>query len=311
MSSSNKRHATTLRSEQGTVLEVSRRFVTVLTVGKRVVTGTASSKSLEVVAGDEVTFEERDGEFFITDVAPSRRNLYRSSRGGVKRMGANIDALLVITAPGATFNPVVVDRMLVAARVQAIPTTLVVNKSDLGLGDVESVLAVYERAGVPVLRTSAKRGDGMDEITAVVDRIGTRVVALCGVSGVGKSTILNKLVPGAKTRTGELSERTGQGKQTTSQPRGFLHASSDARSTIIIDLPGVQFFGLSHITSSEAAAAFPELVAASARCQFGDCKHLKEPVCGVREAVERGEIATWRYDSYCQILQEIDEAKEY
>lgn len=311
MSKTNKRDDTRVTSEQGTVLEVSRRFVTMLAPDGRVATGTASSKSLEVVAGDTVSFEERDGELFVTAVAPSRRNLYRSSQRAVKRMGANIDMLLVITAPGSTFNPVVIDRMLIAASAQAIPVVLVVNKKDLDLTEIEPFLAVYERVGLTVLRISAKHGDATDEVATIVDSPRARVLALCGVSGVGKSTILNRLVPEAKTRTGEVSERTGQGRQTTSQPRGFLRAGSDGRNTIIIDLPGVQFFGLSHLSIIDVASAFPEFVAASAGCQFGDCKHLKEPLCGVREGVARGDIAPWRYNSYCQIIQEIVDAKEY
>lgn len=295
----------------GTVLEVSRRFVTLLVEGDNVVTGTVSSKMLEVVAGDSVSFEEREGKVFVTHVASSRRCLFRSSYGAVKRMGANIDRLLVITASGATFNPVVIDRMLVAAQVQAIPATLIVNKIDLGVREIESVLEVYKKIGVPVLLASAKHGAGMSEVRAMITQPEVRIVALCGVSGVGKSTILNDLVPGAKTRIGAISERTGQGKQTTSQPRGFLHQSSGGALKIIIDMPGVQFFGLSHVAAEAARQAFPEIVEAAHGCQFGDCQHLREPVCAVREAIQRGAIASWRYESYCQILQEIEEAREY
>lgn len=295
----------------GTALEVSRRFITLLVAGNKVVTGTVSSKTIEVVAGDDVSFEERGGKVFVTQVAPSRRCLFRSSYGSVKRMGANIDRLLVITACGATFNPVVIDRMLVAAQVQSIPATLIVNKIDLGLGEIGSVLEVYKKVGISVLCVSAKRGDGMAEIRNMANRSDIRILALCGVSGVGKSTILNELVPGAKTRTGEVSERTGQGKQTTSQPRGFLYEDPSRSSKIIIDMPGVQFFGLSHVSAEAAAQAFPEIVEAARGCQFGDCKHLKEPVCAVREAIVHGEIAPWRYESYCQILREIEDSREY
>jgi ribosome biogenesis GTPase len=292
----------------GTVLEVSRRFVTILGSDHRTVTGTGSSKTLEVVAGDVVSFQLRDGEVFVTAVEPSIRNLFRSTHGKLKKMGANIDALFVITASGATFNPVVIDRMLVAAQVQSIPATLVVNKIDLGTQHLDEMVEVYKRIGVPVIFSSAKRGDGIDEITAIVRQSGVRVLALCGVSGVGKSSILNKLIPGTRTRTGEVSEKTGQGKQTTTQPRGFLYGPPSSTQKIIIDLPGVQFFGLSHISLEEVGVAFQEIRQAALGCRFGDCKHLKEPECAVKEAVDRGAIASWRYESYLQIVEEIRDA---
>lgn len=293
----------------GSVLEVSRRFVTILGSDRRVVTGTGSSKTLEVVAGDIVSFERRDGEIFVTAVEPSSRNLFRSTHGKLKKMGANIDALFVITASGATFNPVVIDRMLVAAQVQSIPATLVVNKIDLGTEHLDEMVAVYQRIGVPVIFSSAKRGDGIDQIVSIVREPAARVLALCGVSGVGKSSILNKLIPGTRTKTGAVSEKTGQGKQTTTQPRGFLYEEPLVLiPKIVIDLPGVQFFGLSHISLEQVGAAFQEIREAATGCRFGDCKHLKEPECAVKEAVSRGDITSWRYESYLQIVEEIREA---
>lgn len=292
----------------GTVLEVSRRFVTILRTDGSVVTGTGSSKTLEVVAGDIVSFELRDGEVFVTAVEPSSRNLFRSTNGRLKKMGANIDALLVITASGSTFNPVVIDRMLVAAQVQSIPATLVVNKIDLGTEHLDEMVGVYQRIGVPVIFSSAKQGDGIDRIISIVQEPAARVLALCGVSGVGKSSILNKLIPGTRTKTGEVSDKTGQGKQTTTQPRGFLYGEQSSGQKIIIDLPGVQFFGLSHISLEQVGLAFQEIREAASGCRFGDCKHLKEPECAVKEAVGRGEITPWRYESYLQIVEEIRDA---
>jgi ribosome biogenesis GTPase len=295
----------------GTVLEVSRRFVTVLSDVGSTITGTLSSKSLDFVAGDRIVFNNRDGELFITEALPASRNLYRTFHGFLKRMGANIDSLCVITAPGATWNPVVIDRMLAAGRVQSIPTTLVVNKIDLGVGAISEMIDVYASVGISVIQCSAKSGEGIDRLKTLIDADAVRIVALCGVSGVGKSTILNALVPVAQTRTGQVSERTGQGKQTTSQPRGFIYPSNAQLTKIIIDLPGVQFFGLAHLTRLDVVSAFEEIARISISCKFRDCAHVKERSCAVRDAVAAGVIAEWRYQSYLQILEEIEEAKEY
>ena len=293
----------------GRVLEVSRRYVTLFSSETGNVTGMVSSKALDVVTGDLVTFERREDGVFVTGLEPASRSLYRSYRGTVKRMGANIDLLCVITGVGQILNPVVIDRMLVAARVQGIPALLVINKSDLGTEGIKPITDVYEQIGVEMLFCSAKFMQNFDELKRRISAPGVEVAALCGVSGVGKSTILNRLIPDAKARTGELSERTGQGKQTTTQPRAFLFEPSGAK--IVIDFPGVQFFGLSHATQESVTAAFPEFVALASGCRFSNCRHLQEPECAVLRGLDDGRVAPWRYDSYLQILQEIEDAREY
>jgi len=295
----------------GRVLDVSRRHVSLLASSGSVVNGTIGSKAIDIVTGDVATYETRDGKVFVTDVVPSRRTLSRSYRGVVKRMGANIDLLCVITAVGATLNPTVIDRMLIAARIEDIPTTLIVNKADLGMGEVDEILDVYRELGIKVLECSAKFGQSFDAVEHAIQGDDVAVVALCGVSGVGKSTILNRLIPGALAKTGEISERTGQGRQTTSQPRGFLYEGTNGLKRVIIDFPGVQFFGLSHVPRDLVSGAFEEFVKFGHGCRFSNCRHLQEPQCAVRDALERGEIAPWRYQSYLQILDEIEEAREY
>lgn len=296
--------------EIGQVLDVTRRHVSLLTP-TGIISGTIASRALDVVTGDRVNFERRDGKVFVTEVIPSHRTLSRSYRGALKRMGANIDLLCVITAFGPTLNPVTIDRMLVAGRIQDIPTVLVVNKSDLQLKESAEIIAAYRNMGIRVIECSAKFGVDFEQVEKLVRDPDVSVVALCGVSGVGKSTILNRLVPGAAARTGEVSEKTGQGRQTTSQPRGFLYFADDGCRRIIIDFPGVGFFGLSHIERERVALAFDEFSRYAPRCRFINCRHLQEPECAVREAVESGEIAPWRYSSYIQILDEIEEAREY
>lgn len=297
------------RPQQGRVLEVSRRYVTLFSKELGVVTGLVSSKALEIVTGDLVSFEMKEDGVFVTGVEPATRNLFRSYRGVVKRMGANIDLLGVITGVGQVLNPVVIDRMLVAAKVQNIPSVLVINKVDLGAETFAAVTDVYKAVGIDMLFCSAKFMQNFEQVEARFNEPKVQVAALCGVSGVGKSTILNRLVPGAKAKTGEVSQRTGQGKQTTTQPRGFMYGREGDK--IIIDFPGVQFFGLSHVSVEAVAKAFPEFQAVAGQCRFSNCRHLQEPNCAVRAGLENGSIASWRYDSYLQILEEIEEAREY
>jgi ribosome biogenesis GTPase len=299
------------RSELALVLEASRRHVTILSPDGEVLTGTISSKAIEVATGDAVKFEVRNGKIFVTEVAPSSRCLFRSYRGAVKRMGANIDHLFIISALGETLKPLVIDRMLIAARIESIPTSLIINKADLGLQQAEIVTNVYQEIGVRVIPCGAKAGQGLEPLREILDSKEVRIGALCGVSGVGKSTILNRLVPDAKARTAEISARTGQGKQTTSQPRGFIYEGASTARKVLIDFPGVQFFGLSHVDPAALCAAIDEFRDLSLQCRFINCRHLQEPECAVREAVERGIIAAWRYQSYLQILDEIEEIAPY
>lgn len=296
---------------RGRVLDVSRRYVTLLTPSGATRSGTIAAKALDVVTGDIALFEERDGKIFVTGLVPSERTLSRSYRGNLKRMGANIDLLFVITAVGSTLNPVVIDRMLIGARVQGIPAVLILNKADLGIEVSAPIVAAYRKIGIEVIECSAKFGRDFEEIEKRIQSSSVSVVALCGVSGVGKSTILNRLVPGAGAKTGEVSEKTGQGRQTTSQPRAFLYSSAQSGQRVIIDFPGVQFFGLSHVPKEVVSGAFEEFVRYGQGCRFINCRHLQEPSCAVREAVDRGDIEGWRYDSYLQILNEIEEAREY
>jgi len=297
---------------EGLTLEISRRHIRVLAERGAILHGTVASKALDVVIGDKVEFEQREnGKAFVIRSKPSQRSLYRSYRSTVKRICANVDNLFIVTAPGETFNPGAIDRLIVAGRLAAIPLTLVINKSDLKLDAIHPEISTYERIGVSVLLTSAKFGGGLDGIFEIIKQSDVHIVALCGVSGVGKSTILNKLVPGAGTKTGDLSERTGQGRQTTTQPRGFIFQRESGDPAVIVDLPGIQYFGLAHLDVADVAAGFDEFSRFRNACRFQNCRHLLEPECGVRAACERGEISERRYQSYVSIIQEVQAGAKF
>lgn len=297
--------------KEGLVVSVSRRVVSLRGDSGEILIGTVSAKAMELAVGDRVMYSLKNGAPFVSEVRSSSRCLFRSYRNKKKKMGANIDRLLLITAADETFNVRVIDRMLVAAFDQDIPVSLVVNKVDLGPEALEPILDVYRDTRTHVIYCSAKSLNGLSDVKQLLEQPGITVAALAGVSGVGKSSILNSLVPEAECRIGDLSWKTGQGRQTTSQSQGYMYPNREVGSVLVIDYPGIQFFGVSHISESVVRAAFGEFARFSPSCQFVNCTHTHELQCGVKTALEDDLVAHWRYDSYVEMLSEIKDAKPY
>ena len=151
----------------------------------------------------------------------------------------------------------------------------------------------------------------MQALFALLTQETLHAAAFTGISGVGKSTILRALLPEATIRTGEVRARTGQGRQTTSQTVGHLFQRAATAPALLFDLPGVQQFGVCHLTESEVHAGFPELERLRSQCKFSDCSHHAEPACAVREAVLQGALAASRYRSYLDMIKEIRAAARY
>lgn len=296
---------------EGTILSASRRHAHVLDDEQNVVRGTIASKAMDLSVGDRISFSREEGRVFVEEILPRKNCLARSYRRQVRRIAANLDRLFIVTAVQPGLNTIFVDRVGVAAELQHIPCTLILNKIDLEWKESKSTLDVYKKLGFEILQTSAKFGQGMEELRQRLEDPALSIVALCGVSGVGKSTILNKLVPEADRRTNELSEKSGQGKQTTTQSMAFPMERRSGPSLLLIDLPGLQSFGFSDVDKSQISEAFHEIALLKRGCEYSNCTHTVEPSCAVRQAVEDGSFARFRYESYRGIIDEIEENREY
>lgn len=269
---------------------------------RAVLRGKLKRDTPRVVVGDVVQLEpEPGGELFGIVGVEERTSLLerRTPEGrGTRPVAANIDQVLVVSAavdPAPV--PQLVDRLLVLAEANSIPAVAVINKVDLDPG-----VALAERlraAGYDVFTTSARTGAGIAELR---ERLQGRVSVVTGPSGVGKSSLLNAVQPGLRLRTGEISARVRRGTHTTVsavmiplEEGGYL-----------LDTPGFSEVGLWGIVPRELASCFPEMRPYIGECRYGDCRHVREPGCAIRAAVEQGAIAPDRYDSYRVLLEEVE-----
>ncbi len=254
-------------------------------------------KRTDYACGDQVTITvQNEDQGVIDDCLPRRTLLYRSDSWKQKLIAANVTQMIMVVAPVPSFDLGVLDCCLAAAEHAGIRPLIVLNKADLAESAKSAVkLALYTGMGYPLLKLVAT--EGVDELRPQLS--GQRSV-LVGESGMGKSTILNQLVPNAAALTREVSASLGTGKHTTSHARlHHLDASSD-----IIDTPGVQAFGLHHLGVIDLAAAFIEFRPYIGHCRFRDCRHLEEPGCAIMAAHEAEQIDTRRLAVYSRLATE-------
>jgi ribosome biogenesis GTPase len=257
--------------------------------------------------GDQVRVlpEGRD-EGVITEILPRRNLLYRSDASRSKQFAANLDQLLLIVAPEPEFSSDLMGRALVAAGSAGIPVRIALNKADLPtIAGARERLRAIAALGVPIVELCALDAE------QVHARLGAwlqgRSTLLLGQSGMGKSTLLNALVPRAQAATQEHSRALGTGRHTTTQTRLYpLPGGGD-----LIDSPGFQAFGLQHLTQHEIEQGFPEFTRVITDCRFYNCTHRHEPGCGVLAAMARGEITPERHALYQRILAENEAARKW
>jgi ribosome biogenesis GTPase / thiamine phosphate phosphatase len=252
-------------------------------------------RTLEVVCGDEVRcrIDPHHDEVHVVEVLARRNALWRAnSRGGAEPVVANLTRLLIVLAPVPLPDLFVIDRYLSAATTAAVPATLIVNKSDLGIEpDLTAELDAYAAAGFPAIACSAASGAGMALLVSTLGP-GTRA-ALVGQSGVGKSSLVRRLLPRAEVAIGELV-REEEGRHTTTAARLFDLPHGAA----LIDSPGVRDFAPAVNALDQRTLGFPEVERLAPGCRFSDCRHLREPDCAVRAAAEDRTWHVRRYESY-------------
>lgn len=264
-----------------------------------------------VAVGDRVEIvENAEGTAFITAIGDRRNYIIRKSPNLSKQshiIAANVDqALLVVTVNRPQTSTIFIDRFLASAEAYRVPVVLVFNKTDLLTDDErryqEMVIALYENIGYECRAVSAATGSGVDELREML--VG-RVTVLSGNSGVGKSTLINSLLPGVNLRTAEISDAHNTGMHTTT----FSEMLPLPEGGYIIDTPGIKGFGTFDIEPEELTGYFRDIFHFSRDCRFSNCTHRHEPGCAVLRALEDHYIAESRYQSYLSMLDDKDENK--
>jgi ribosome biogenesis GTPase len=260
-----------------------------------------------IAVGDFVELEPDPidpGAGSIVGRRPRASSLVRwnKKRRAVQVLSANADQLVcVASALAPPFRPRFLDRLLVSSAAGDLEPLIVVNKCDLGLEEATRVrIEAYRAAGYPVVECSALSGQGLERLEPL---LAGKLSVFAGQSGVGKSSLLNRLDPGLRLPVGELSSKYDRGVHTTSFARLLRLSGGYA----VVDTPGVREFEVAGIRPEELWGYFPEFVEAASRCAYSVCRHREEPGCAVRQAVESGKIHFDRYESYLRIYEGLEE----
>ncbi|MBR5930142.1 MAG: ribosome small subunit-dependent GTPase A [Prevotella sp.] len=271
-----------------------------------------------VAVGDRVELvTNAEGTAFITDIEDRRNYIIRKSQNLSKQshiIAANVDqAFLIVTVDHPQTSTTFIDRFLASAEAYRVPVVLVFNKTDLLSEDMlryqQMMISLYETIGYECRAISAATGEGVEELRPLLE---DRITLLSGNSGVGKSTLINQLVPGVNLRTAEISDAHNTGQHTTTFSEMIPLTSQRSLSSSkgwLIDTPGIKGFGTFDMEPEELTSYFREIFRFSKDCRFSNCTHTHEPGCAVLQALEDHYIAQSRYQSYLSMLDDKDDSK--
>jgi ribosome biogenesis GTPase len=264
-----------------------------------------------VAVGDKVTIElNNEGTAFITEIEDRKNYIVRRSSNLSKQshiIAANLDqALLIVTVNYPITTTIFIDRFLATAEAYSIPVRIVFNKTDRYKDDdkeyLDALIHLYETIGYPCCKISARMDENLEDIEKLL--IG-KTTLFSGHSGVGKSTLINRLIPDAGCRTGDISEYHNKGIHTTT----FSEMIPIPEGGYIIDTPGIKGFGVFDMDEVEISHYFPEIFQFSHQCKFNNCTHRREPGCAVVKAVQDAYISESRYKSYLNMMEDEKESK--
>lgn len=261
---------------------------------KRRISCVTRGKKTDLACGDIVQIKLTDSAEGVVESSAARTSLlYRSSAFKSKILAANVTQIVIVLATQPSFYEALLNRCLVAAEAANIKPLIVLNKCDLAdVSDAKTKLKLYETLGYDVIHLAAKQA-----ITPLLAHLQNQQSVLVGQSGMGKSTIINALLPNQQVRTQEVSEALDSGKHTTTAAHLYhLNAHSS-----IIDSPGLQEFGLNHLSNEQIELAFREFRPFLGHCKYANCKHMHEPDCAVKNALKQGKISDARLEFYQEL----------